>query len=41
MRETKSRNDRGIVYVETRAFNQKDERVLSFRRRVLVPKRNV
>ena len=41
MRETKSRNDRGIVYVETRAFNQKDERVLTFRRRVLVPKRNV
>lgn len=41
MRETKSRNDRGIVYVETRGFNQKDERVLTFRRRVLVPKRNV
>ncbi|MGJ8638317.1 MAG: MaoC family dehydratase [Opitutaceae bacterium] len=41
MRETKSRNDRGIVYVETRAYNQKDERVLTFRRRVLVPKRNV
>lgn len=40
-RETKSRNDRGVVYVETRAYNQKDERVLTFRRRVLVPKRNV
>lgn len=41
MRETKSRNDRGIVYVETRAFNQKDEKVLTFRRRVLVPKSDV
>jgi len=38
MRETQSRNDRGIVYVETRAYNQKDEKVLTFRRRVLVPK---
>ena len=41
MRETKSRNDRGIAYVETRAFNQKDEKVLTFRRRVLVPKIDV
>lgn len=41
MRETKSRNDRGIVYVETRAFNQKDEKVLTFRRRVLVSKIDV
>lgn len=41
IRESKSRNDRGTVYVETRAFNQKGERVLTFRRRVLIPKRNV
>jgi acyl dehydratase len=36
--ETKSNNNRGIVYVETIAFNQKDEKVLSFRRKVLMPK---
>ena len=30
---------RGIVAVETVATNQRDERVLSFRRKVLVPKR--
>jgi acyl dehydratase len=37
--ESKSKPDRGVVYVETRASNQKDERVLSLRRRVLTPKR--
>ena len=37
--ETKSNNNRGIVYVETIAFNQKDEKVLSFRRKVLIPKK--
>jgi acyl dehydratase len=31
----------GIVHVETRARNQRDERVLSFRRHVLVPTRSV
>lgn len=40
-RETRGRNDRGIVYVETSAYNQNNERVLTFRRRVLVPKLNV
>ena len=39
MRETQSRNDRGIVYVETRAYNQDALKVLTFRRRVLVPKK--
>lgn len=34
---SKSKNDRGIVYVETRAWNQKSEKVMSLRRRVLVP----
>jgi acyl dehydratase len=29
--------DRGIVYVETRAYNQRNEKVLTLRRRVLVP----
>ena len=32
-----SRPDRGVIYVETRARNQRDEVVLSLRRRVLVP----
>jgi acyl dehydratase len=31
--------DRGVVYVETRARNQRGEVVLSLRRRVLVPRR--
>jgi acyl dehydratase len=34
-----SKSDRGVVYLETRAVNQKGEQVLSFRRRVLVPRR--
>ncbi|WP_316346902.1 MaoC family dehydratase [Desulfuromonas acetoxidans] len=37
--ESKSKSDRGIVYVETRAFNQEGTKVLTFRRRVLVPKK--
>lgn len=37
-RET-SRGDRGIIHVETRAFNQRGEKVLTMRRRFLVPKR--
>jgi len=37
--ESRSKPDRGILYVETRAWNQKDEPILSLRRRVLVPKR--
>ena len=37
--ESKSKSDRGVVYVETRAFNQNGIRILSFRRRVLVPKK--
>jgi acyl dehydratase len=39
MRESTSKPDRGIVAVETRAFNQKGERVLVLRRRFLAPKR--
>ena len=39
VRESRSRPDRGIVYMETRAFNQRDEKVLTLRRRFLVPKR--
>ncbi len=36
---SQSKPDRGVVYVETRALNQKGERVLSLRRRVLIPRR--
>jgi itaconyl-CoA hydratase len=36
---SKSKNDRGIVYVETRGLNQDDVQVLHLRRRVLVPRR--
>ena len=39
-RESKSKPDRGIVYVETRAFNQNNEKVLTFRRHILIPKKN-
>src|ERR1700716_2318597 len=38
-RESASNPDRGIVTVETRAFNQNGERVCIFRRKVMVPKR--
>lgn len=36
--ESKSKPDRGIVYVETVAYNQKGLEVLKFRRKVLVKK---
>lgn len=35
-----SGKDRGVVYVETIAYNQKGENVLSFRRKVLIPKKS-
>jgi acyl dehydratase len=38
-RLSSSKPDRGIVTVETIAYNQRGETVLSFRRRVLVPTR--
>jgi acyl dehydratase len=37
--ESKTKPDRGIVQVATRALNQKGETVLTFKRTVLVPKR--
>lgn len=40
-RESNSKHDRGIIYVETIASNQKGIDVLSFRRHVLVKKQNV
>lgn len=39
VRESRSQPDRGIIFVETRTFNQKNELVLSLRRHVLLPKR--
>ena len=39
MRESSSKPDRGVITVETRAFNQRGERVCIFKRRVMVPKR--
>ena len=39
VRESRSRPDRGIVYMESRGFNQREEQILTLRRRFLVPKR--
>ena len=38
VRESKSKPDRGVVYVETRAYNQNHMKVLTLRRHVLIPK---
>ncbi|MDT7697392.1 MAG: hypothetical protein QOI75_6759, partial [Pseudonocardiales bacterium] len=38
--ESKSKNDRGIVYVETRGHNQDGVLVCVYRRKVMVPKRS-
>lgn len=40
-RESSTKSDRGIVYVETIAYNQDGVDVLSFRRKVLVKKMNI
>ena len=37
---SKSKPDRGIVYVETIGYNQKNVDVISFRRKVLIKKRS-
>ncbi len=39
-RESKSKQDRGIIYVESIASNQNGVDVLSFRRHVLIKKKN-
>ena len=39
VRESRSRPDRGIVYMESRALNQHGEKVVTLRRRFLVAKR--
>jgi acyl dehydratase len=38
-RESSSKPDRGVVAIETRGFNQRRERVIVLRRRMLAPKR--
>lgn len=38
VRASKSKPDRGIVTVQTEAFNQDDEKVMTLRRKVLIPK---
>jgi acyl dehydratase len=38
-RASTTKDDRGTVSIETRAYNQKKEAVLTFRRLVLIPKR--
>ena len=38
--ESTSKPDRGVLYVETRAWNQREEPVMSLRRRVLLPRRS-
>ncbi len=38
-RESKSKPDRGIIYVETVGYNQNNEDVIKFRRKVLIKKR--
>lgn len=37
---SKSKNDRGIVYVETIGYNQDGKDVISFRRKVLIKRKN-
>lgn len=40
-RESKSKKDRGIIYVETTGYNQNGMDVIRFRRHVLIKKREV
>jgi acyl dehydratase len=36
--ESRNKPDRGVIYVETKGYNQKQELVLTVKRKVLVPK---
>lgn len=40
VRPSKTKPDRGIVTVETEAYNQHNEKVLTLRRKVLIPKKS-
>ncbi len=39
VRPSESRTDRGVVTVETRATNQREETVMTFKRSVLIPRK--
>ena len=39
VQSSKTKDDRGVIYVETTAFNQNNVDVLKFRRKVLIKKR--
>jgi len=39
-KESKSKNDRGVVYVETIGYNQDNIDIIRFRRKILIKKRN-
>lgn len=39
-KESKSKNDRGIIYVETTGSNQNGVDVIKFRRKILIKKKN-
>jgi acyl dehydratase len=39
VRPSASKPDRGILYVETIGYNQREEAIIRFRRHVLIPKR--
>ena len=36
---SKSKSDRGVIYVETRGLNQRAEQIMILRRKILVPRR--
>ena len=36
---SKSKNDRGVIYVETRGLNQRGEEIIILRRKILIPRR--
>ncbi len=38
--ESKSKNDRGVVYVETTGYNQHGVDVIRFRRKIMIKKKN-
>ena len=40
-RESKNKPDRGIVYIQTKGYNQRQEVVLTLKRIVRIPKRPV
>jgi acyl dehydratase len=36
---SKSKGDRGVIYVETRGLNQRGEEIMILRRKILVPRK--